>query len=389
MELIAIRRADARSVASPVWLSAAAFLVASLVACGEDVTVSASTGVVTGADAAGADGSVTADGGTTPDGGGADAGVAGDAGNPQGDVPPADVQVIDSTVDPDTPVPEDVIAPPEDQVVTAEVTPGATCQIDEECGGKVVVGVCQVAKCVAGKCETAAAPDGSACTLNDACITKSGCSAGACAAVAVKVCDDGDPCSKDACDPASGACSATAIAGCVPPCKGNADCDDKNTCTADTCDAVSGKCSSTAIPGCQGCAKDGDCDDKNGCTADKCDGGKCTFGTLAGANCDDGNPCTQGDQCSADKCQGLPANCDDKNPCTKDACDPANGKCGAAPADGSCDDGNLCTISDVCVGGKCLPGANAVCEDGNACTTDSCDPASGKCKTVAAPEGSP
>ena len=42
-----------------------------------------------------------------------------------------------------------------------------------------------------------------------------------------------------------------------------------------------------------------------------------------------------------------------------------------------CDDGNLCTINDVCLSGTCEGGATVVCDDGNPCTDDVCDWASG------------
>jgi alpha-tubulin suppressor-like RCC1 family protein len=48
----------------------------------------------------------------------------------------------------------------------------------------------------------------------------------------------------------------------------------------------------------------------------------CPNATLRdGVACDDGNPCTTTDRCSASACVGAdPMNCDDGNPCTADAC---------------------------------------------------------------------
>jgi alpha-tubulin suppressor-like RCC1 family protein len=68
----------------------------------------------------------------------------------------------------------------------------------------------------------------------------------------------------------------------------------------------------------------------------------------------------------------VPADCDDKNPCTKDTCSPTAG-CAHAIQSGACEDGDLCTTGDKCLGGVCKTGAETVCDDGNACTTDSCD----------------
>src|SRR5262249_25241035 len=47
-------------------------------------------------------------------------------------------------------------------------------------------------------------PDGQPCSTGDACTTARTCSAGVCGGGAVVACDDGDPCTADACDPAVG-----------------------------------------------------------------------------------------------------------------------------------------------------------------------------------------
>jgi len=47
--------------------------------------------------------------------------------------------------------------------------------------------------------------------------------------------------------------------------------------------------------------------------------------------------------------------------------------------DGLCDDGDPCTIGDQCVGGACNPGTPNDCDDGNPCTDDLCEPATGAC----------
>lgn len=64
---------------------------------------------------------------------------------------------------------------------------------------------------------------------------------------------------------------------------------------------------------------------------------------------------------------------DDGNLCTKDFC--SNGVCShAAVKDGTvCNDGNECTIADLCLDGECKGGGELACEDGNTCTADRCD----------------
>mgnify|MGYP003349575152 FL=1 len=90
-----------------------------------------------------------------------------------------------------------------------------------------------------------------------------------------KVCDDGTPCTSDACDPKTGQCVASsgpagttcddgnACTGdgscqagvCQSPAAG---CDDDNPCTTDTCDPEQG-CNYTAVWGCNPCVGKGSC----------------------------------------------------------------------------------------------------------------------------------
>ena len=42
------------------------------------------------------------------------------------------------------------------------------------------------------------------------------------------------------------------------------------------------------------------------------------------------------------------------------------------PNDASCDDGDACTLADLCSGGECTPGPPKPCDDGDGCTSDSC-----------------
>jgi hypothetical protein len=83
------------------------------------------------------------------------------------------------------------------------------------------------------------------------------------------------------------------------------------------------------------------------------------------------------------------ADCDDGNPCTQGICDPAVGTCQyAARGDGtSCGADGLC-----CAGGCILPacGSNAPCDDGNSCTVDSCtsgDTCAAACSFTPAADG--
>jgi hypothetical protein len=271
-----------------------------------------------------------------------------------------------------------------------------------------------------GTCSNPAQSDGTPCDDGNACTLRDACQAGACVGGGPASCDDGNKCTTDSCDPANG-CNHVSISGCRP-CSTAADCADGNPCTNDACQG--GTCvytNSTAS-----------CDDGNKCTTgDQCQGGQCRGtpvvcpapdqchtagscdpGTGAcsntkpdGSTCDDGNQCTVGDACRSGICApGTPKSCDDGNACTIDSCDPAHG-CNHMPnpdcspcstdtdcndfnpctddtcADGRClhtnnvapcDDGDGCTVNDVCQGGRCTPGSPRSCDDALACTDDSC-----------------
>ncbi len=113
-------------------------------------------------------------------------------------------------------------------------------------------------------------------------------------------------------------------------------------------------------------------DTADGCAADECTiDGECI---PAGGACDDGDECTVGDVCADKACQpGAEAlMCDDGVECTDDTCEAETG-CVFTPNTAPCDDGSKCTDGDSCADGTCVGGPALVCDDGNACTQDSCD----------------
>ncbi len=170
-------------------------------------------------------------------------------------------------------------------------------------------------------------------------------------------------------------------------------CNDKDPCSIDNC--AGGKCVNLVIPGlCDDgniCTEDdqcvngqclpGDgkpCTDSNPCTDNGCDQATgCVFTPVGnGGACEDGNPCTQGDVCTAGTCKpGLAKTCDDKDPCTDDSCGTSG--CIFGPNNALCSDGNECTVGDKCGGGACKPGTGKTCDDANACTNDTCTVAGG------------
>jgi len=178
-------------------------------------------------------------------------------------------------------------------------------------------------------------------------------------------CDDGDatvfPGGTELCDKKDNNCDGKKDEGL---------CEDGDACTDDLCDP---------IEGCSHPFNDGACDDNDSCTEnDHCFEGQCSG---SAKDCDDGNPCTD-NLCNKLSEQGCywpnnSAPCDDDgNPCTVDVCE--NGACQHKLAtDIPCDDGNPCTDGDVCKSGQCVAGPPKACEDDEQCTKDSCKPDQG------------
>ncbi len=183
-------------------------------------------------------------------------------------------------------------------------------------------------------------------------------------------CDDGNPCTDQACD---GSKAKEGLDGCTYALPDGKACDDGSACTVgDSCQG--GICQA-------GTAKN--CNDDNSCTIDKCKvaTGECDNAYIGdGKFCNDGLGCTNNDTCQAGKCQGIvTSTCDDGIPCTKDGCD-AIGTCTHVPMlTGPCEDSNPCTTKDQCFQGICTPGELTICDDGKPCTDDYCDALQGGC----------
>ena len=253
------------------------------------------------------------------------------------------------------------------------------------------------------------ADDTLSCGQDDAC-TGWACVAGACVTLPGPACDDGDPCTDDACEPDAGCvytpnarpcddgdlCTLAdqCQAGVCAPGPLGRDCDDGDPCTDDSCNPDLGcrhfvnaaLCDDHDVCTTNDVCSDGvcagvpfqDCDDGNPCTDDWCDA---AHGCLHAGNqsaCDDGDPCTLGDQCIGAICVPgpEPLACDDANPCTDDACTAGVG-CESVFNVLPCDDDDACTDGDACSGGLCLPGAPVTCDDALPCTLDHCDPEKG------------
>jgi hypothetical protein len=138
---------------------------------------------------------------------------------------------------------------------------------------------CTVDTCTpATGCQHTALPDGTSCSDQNLCNGTETCQAGTCVPGTPLVCDDGNPCTTDSCDP---------VAGCVFTYA----CDDGNICTTDTCDPVAG-CQHAPVP--DGTA----CPDQNLCNgAETCRAGTCTPGAPI--------VCNNGGECSTSTCDPV------------------------------------------------------------------------------------
>lgn len=220
----------------------------------------------------------------------------------------------------------------------------------------------------------AACNDGQFCNGTETCNAQTGCVAGT-----PVNCNDGIPCTTDACNEATDACTHTPV---------NSVCNDNIFCNgAETCNAQTGCANGTPV----------NCNDNIACTVDACDeaGDTCTH-TPNNAVCNDAQFCNGVETCNAQTgcVAGTAVNCNDNVACTVDACDEGGDTCTHAPNNAACDDGLFCTgtetcnaqtgcssSGDPCSGTFCDEQNNACgecsdngdCDDGIACTVDTCN----------------
>ncbi|MCS6899526.1 MAG: hypothetical protein RMJ98_07420 [Myxococcales bacterium] len=281
--------------------------------------------------------------------------------------------------------------------------PPSTCKNSPDCEDD---DPCTQEECVEGMCQFKARPLGAPCDDRDKCTESDRCNASGKCVGTPKVVDDGNPCTNDSCDPATGnavytpapgqSCSDGNACTLGDQCNESGSCtgkpkavDDGNPCTTDTCDPVTGNVAYTPAPNCQPCTNNGDCNDNNPCTNDICQAGKCNYTNVAaGTSCSDNNPCTDNDKCNASgQCAGTPKLCNTPpNACHQSTgfCNQATGNCSypLLPNGTICSDENECTINDTCQNGSCTSGPPKICNSGGECyqPNGTCNPASGICQ---------
>ena len=212
-----------------------------------------------------------------------------------------------------------------------------------------------------------------------------------------KVCNDGNDCTTDSCEPTKG-CQYVAVAGC----KGGV-CSNDDTCkgAGQVCDMATHICvDCTASKGCGAgtVCEGGKCAPATGCGSDKdCKATNqvCELGTKICVDCLSANDCASGLACVAHKC-ATQTKCVSSKDCPA-VCDKANGLCVDCLADGDCKPNQFCGSNktchaDVCAASVCSTqgfyacaangsafAAPVLCDDGSPCTTDTCDTSAG-CK---------
>jgi hypothetical protein len=174
---------------------------------------------------------------------------------------------------------------------------------------------------------------------------------------------------------------AAGVFDCADPAtEEGAPCSDGKTCTiGETCD--NGVCKNGTPRDCTFVV--------DPCNAESCDEvlGCQPIPIPDNTPCDDGLYCTEGDICKAGTCSGGPRDCQ----ATSDPCQLALGcsesldQCQyqTAPSGTACDDGNYCTINDICSSGGSCYGQQRDCSAvADTCNNASCNESTDQCVKV-------
>lgn len=237
---------------------------------------------------------------------------------------------------------------------------GSLCDDENPCTTADVCGL--------GTCEGRLVEDGTDCEDGDLCTVGGQCKTGECVSSPMDCSQLDTQCSTGTCNGDKGECEPA-------PNEDGGLCDDNNICTlTDAC--LAGECVGVQ----KNCSVlDSDCT-KGTCALDT---GDCVAAPIREAlTCDDANPCTSLEQCSAGTCKGVPKDCSSLDTqCRLGECNMTDGECSTvARVDNTpCDDTLNCTTPDVCLSGQCV-GTPVDCSGLDSdCGGGRCDDASGAC----------
>ena len=245
---------------------------------------------------------------------------------------------------------------------------GDSCTTGDSCSGGTCAGAaytCGERLCGGDRCEgTTLIEIGDSCDRE--CLGDGNCADCACEE-APKTCGvgDGNQCCVAQCDAVAG-CST--VAG---SCPGTDVCSDATTlqiaspCVGCGLANAVGTCAAPRLETCDASAA-------NLCRQVTCGGASYVCSNAGGAwawrtgnGCDDGNACSHSDVCFGGRCAGTAISCASDS-CNERTCN-GTATCTVTPFAGrSCDDGNVCTTGDSCSSaGVCQAGTSAaVCGDG-------------------------
>ena len=124
------------------------------------------------------------------------------------------------------------------------------------------------------------------------------------------------------------------------------------------------------------------CPENTECKTYTCEDGECVAQLIDGSPCEDGDLCTVDDVCAGGYCTaGTQMDCGDDTSCVAFTCDGKTGECIEVPKDNEpCDDGSLCTENDVCMNGTCSGVVLPCPQSDDPCEAEGiCDPETGDC----------
>lgn len=275
-------------------------------------------------------------------------------------------------------------------------------------------------------CSDAKTEDGAPCDDGDVCTVDEKCDGGECRGGKSRDCSHlSTSCNAVRCDPEMGCLADPLDDG--TPCDDDQYCTTGDECADGECHGQARDCSSEASAcqvslGCnealdqcefsdapsgtlcddgQYCTENDQCDYYGNCTGSPrdCTAGGCQTGTCnealdqcdttpvsAGTYCNDDDPCTSGEQCdSAGNCVGTPVDCSYLDSgCTVGVCDSVLGctTMTAVPG-GSCDDNDPCTENDVCDAVGSCSGDPIDCSDlDTECEVGTCNSLTGACEAA-------